>query len=93
MAFGGVYLFNSEEVKGLIVEFLSGCILSSAEAMSGLRGSQYTRVLYLEGLYIGEWKCPLWSRICVRAQFTAQFMSLGQHKRQRGPGDENNSLG
>lgn len=50
--------------------------------MSWLRGSQYTRVLYLEGLYIGEWKCPLWSRICVRAQFTAQFMSLGQHKRQ-----------
>lgn len=43
----------------------------------------------MEGLYAGLWKCPLWSQICVIAQFT----SLGQYKRQKGPGDENNSMG
>lgn len=39
----------------------------------------------MEGPYIGLWKCPLWPQICVRAQVIAQFMSLGQHRRQRGP--------
>lgn len=45
VAFGGVYLFNSE-VKSDCWILVFGCILSSAEAMSWLRGSQYT------GLYI-----------------------------------------